>query len=72
MKRSMEQRKILKGGMKQEKNPGETRKIKKEQGAQKNGKGARKIAKKEQGVENFKEQGGRAHIVKGPRSTDPP
>ncbi len=42
VKRSMEQREILKRSMEQGKNHGARRKIKKEQGAWKNEKGARK------------------------------
>ena len=42
IKRSMEQRKILKWSMEDEKNPGARGRIKKEQGAQKNKKRAEK------------------------------
>ena len=52
IQRSMEQRKILKISMEQEKNPGARGKIKKEHGAQKTEKGARKKVEKEQGAKN--------------------
>ena len=50
IKRSREQRKILKRSMEKEKNPGARGIIKKEHGAQRNEKGAEKMVKKEQGA----------------------